>query len=289
MKQIMILAFILMLSSAGWAQEKQQESIIIKDLVKKVEQLESESKTLNQKLSEKDKIYDDHLKDIQKERESLISFTKDNLEFLKWFVSIIALILGGIIAFVEIKSLIGFKRWKKEKEANIEKEINDSVSKILARLSESETKTIKDIIKFSSIDSELKSRIRISIISVNPLPDNSTLLRVLRSNFIPENVFNSNYTNYKKDYSSFNPDLILINNINNEFGFEKDLENPKEIEELIEDNKTKGIFYYTNSSYRFNASSIELYNFANSFATLYDNLIQLARLYFQSGKFNKRF
>lgn len=284
MKKIVTIVIILLLSPGGWAQEEQQETNQIKNLVKRVDQLESENKVLTQKLSERDKLYDEHLRDIQKERESLISFTKHNLEFIKWFVSIIALILGGIIAFVEIKSLIGFKRWKKEKEADMEKEINDSVSKTLARLSESETKTIKDIIRYSNIDSELKYKIKIGVISQKLLSSDSTLLKVLRSNFIPENIFNFDYPKYKKCILTLNPDIIIINNLNNEYGFEKDLENPAEIGEIIEDNKDKGIFYYTNSKYRFDASKIELYNFANSFATLYDNIIQLARLYYQSGK-----
>ncbi len=283
MKKIAIIAIILLLNLGGWAQENKQTDAI-KALNQKVEQLDSANKVLAQKLSERDKLYDEHLKDIQKERESLISFTKDNLEFIKWFVSFMAIILGGVIAAFEIKSFVGLKKWKQEKEIAIKAEIKETVSKAIASMSESETKTVKEIIKYSSIDSEIKARIKIYIISLKTLPENSTLMKILGSSFLPENIFNGEIANYKSETEILNPDVILINNINNEFGFERDWVNPKEIDEIIKKNISRGIFYYTNTSFRFNASETELYNFANSFATLYDNLIQLARVYYQSGK-----
>lgn len=73
-----------------------------------------------------------------------------------------------------------------------------------------------------------------------------------------------------------------LNNQNNAFGYTVDLQNPAIIDAIIGQNADACIFYYTNSCFRFNALNAEAYNFSNTYATLYPNLIQLLRIRYES-------
>jgi hypothetical protein len=285
MRKAIILSLLLCIYTKGIAQENKQSQEIKTDN-DRIEQLNSTAKALEQKLLERDKLYDEHLKRIQEERIKFIDYIESNLFFLKWFISVIALILGIIITFFEITRYKNIQIWLKEKEKTIKNEIDTTVSRLLSGMTQAESETIRTIIKYNEIDELLKKRLKITIVSMKDISEYPSLKKILYSNFNAENISfiiaNNGFINKIKKYK---PDIIFINNISNDFNFKKPHENPDEINHILTEFEEKGIFYYTNTEFWFSAGKkIELYNFSNSFATLYDQLLKLARLYYSLYK-----
>lgn len=272
------LIFLLCLGSAQ-GQDLNQTTV----LVKRLAQLQAANDSLVRQLASRQTMYEQQLFKIQEERNNLLALTKDNLDYIQWFIGIIGTLMLAIISLSEIKSYSDLKKWKKNQEETLKSEMRNGIAEQLAKLTETENHTIKELIKFQETDEHLRNKIRLCVFSADEASPTASLRKLLESRFPACHIL---YLSQTQDWPTllkgFKADAILLNNQNNAFGYTVDLQNPAIIDAIISQNADACIFYYTNSGFRFNALNAEAYNFSNTYATLYPNLIQLLRIRYES-------
>jgi hypothetical protein len=259
MKQIIIIAIILLLNIGGRAQDNKKETVVqqtqIENLQKQISELKDEIQKIDKGYSVKEIDIKDYIQD----------------KYIRWWNPILWIVIT-IVSI--IGALIGYFGIKKDLSMKIDKKIMDELDNYLK--SSEWTNALKAKISKQIAENKFKEALKIHVLSVDQTTED-----IIR-NYFTENNFNENNIIYKQginiNLESEKMDLMFINNKDDAFQM-----NTNPFDTLIAEIKKKqenlAVFYFNDSNVRFpsNLDQGLNSNFSNSFASLYHNLLDLMR------------
>jgi hypothetical protein len=274
MKTLLLTLLFTTLAFAGMTGTK-EDSIRMVELEKKVENLQA-------KVTERDALYENHLKDIQAERNSFVSFIESNINCFKWILSIATAFVLGLLGFFGWKHGKTMKEYKSELKEDAERELRKARDKAILEISsmiKKDPMVVKSVMDERLKDAELKKKMSICLLYSDEQEKNKVELQLLK--FGIENVTEQSFekvgelSNDKIEKVKENI-LFIIDSSKDE---EKSDKKNTQLCFHVGDNKSilngRNVFY--KGSGTFPNSSEYTSNFAKTNVTIYQNLLDLMR------------
>jgi hypothetical protein len=270
MKTLFLTLILASLAFTGVAKTN-NDSIKIVELEKKVE-------TLQTKLSERDALYESHLKDIQSERNSFVSFIESNINCFKWILSIATAFVLGLLGFFGWKHGKTMKEYKAELKEDAERELRKARDKAILEISsmiEKDPMVVKSVIDERLKDAELKKKMSICLIYSDASKISTIKMQLLKfgiENITEKKLETSALT--VNEFKAISSDILFI--IDHLEGKKTDIQDQlkKELEGCKE--KLPAFFYLGKNNFPRDNDKI-ISNACRTESTIYQNLLDLMR------------
>ena len=269
MKQFIgILIIVLCSSFSVIAQETSQKN--------NISELENKIELLEEKLAQRDSLYESHLNLILEERQKFVDFIEHSFNITYNTVvaaSVILVIIFTCLGFNQKKHLKKYAdEVKKEAKQELQKARDSMVCEISSSIKK-DPEIIKSVIDDRVKDAELKNKVSIRLFAFS---EYELKLRNIELQLIKFGI-----ENIQEEF--INPEEIItkLKNTREDIAFLIDFDKEKQVSNLLNEKldsykKDRPCFFYAGKG-KFPSEKVKYSNYCNSEITIYQNLMDLIR------------
>lgn len=251
----------------------------------KVEELERQCHILNEKIIELDSIYRSDIVLLKSTRQEHFNTIESAYSFLKWFVSILSLVVVGFatyFGFSNKKSLNEYKKeMKEEAQTEIKKITNKFVSEV-AQVIKRNPEALDDVIAEKLSDCLAKSNNSICLVHSDNSEMKSIKYQLVSYGFnnMTDKQFDSPDDINEKFLEAIQSNVIFFIDTTDHVKINNDKDST-ELCNYLWSNKTvlknRNYFYLGSAVFPFHKEQKYIVNYAKSKSTVYQNLLDLLR------------